>query len=69
MPTYTVIQYRDATIRYETEIEADTPQAALERAKTWDCLWTTGDCAELDHADMEVRDALGAELIPSHEVW
>lgn len=69
MPKFKVIQHRDAVVRYEVEIEADTPQAALERAKNFDCNWNTGDSYELDHAEMEVQDLSGNELIPAQEVW
>lgn len=69
MAKFKVIQHRDAVVRYQVEIEADTAQAALERAKNYDCDWHTGDCHELDHAEMQVQDLKGNELIPAQEVW
>ncbi len=69
MPTFTIIQFRDACVRYEVEIEAETPEAALAVAKSQPCDWTQCGVSEYDDADMEVRDASGAEHIPAHEVW
>lgn len=69
MPKFKVIQHRDAVVRYEVDIEAETPQAALERAKAFDCNWIEHGHHEFDHAEMEVQDLSGNELIPAQEVW
>lgn len=69
MPRFRVIQYRDACVRYEVELDAETAQAALEHAKTQDCDWVDCGFSTYDNADMEVVDAEGVELIPSHQVW
>lgn len=69
MPKFKVVQERDAIIRFEVEIEADTPEVALERARQVDCKWVEIGHYELDRADMAVHDLSGAELLPSREVW
>lgn len=64
MPGFKIIQYRDAYVRFEVEIEADSAQAALERAKSSDCAWI--DCGVLtyDNTEMEVRDLDGPGTRP-----
>ncbi len=69
MAKFKIIQHRDAVIRYETMIEAETAAAAPQKAKRYDCRWTTGDCAELNHAEMEVQDLSGSVLIEAREIW
>lgn len=69
MPTYKVIQYRDACQRYEVEIDAATPQAALDIAKETNVDWQDCGVSTYDNADMEVQDSEGNELIATHNVW
>ena len=69
MPRYKIIQERDAIIRFEAEIEAATPAAALDRARHWNCPWIETGRHQLDRADMAVYDLSGAELIAAREVW
>jgi hypothetical protein len=69
MPRFKIIQERDATIRFEVEVEAASPEPALELAATCSCAWTeTGHFAH-DSADMSVVDATGAILLPARKVW
>ena len=69
MPRYKIIQYRDACQRYEVEIDAETPAAALNGAKESDCDWKDCGVSTYDNADMEVQDLDGREIIPAHNVW
>jgi len=69
MPKYTIVQFRDACVRYEVALEAPSAEAALARAKSGDCAWIHCGVSIYDNADMEVRDKHGAELIAAHEVW
>lgn len=69
MPTFKVVQHRDAIIHFETEVDAATPEAALEHAKSCDCAWVETSHDTLDHAEMEVQDLKGATLVPSRDVW
>ena len=66
MPRYKIIQYRDACQRYETEIDAETPETALAIAKGKDCPWKDCGVSTYDNADMEVQDLSGCELIAAH---
>jgi len=52
MPRYTIILYRDARQRYEVEIDADTPQAALQIARQEDRPWNDRGVSTDDNADM-----------------
>lgn len=69
MPKFIVVQFRDACVRYELLIDADTPEAALARAKSGDNTWVHCGVSEYDNAEMEVRDENDVELIAAHEVW
>ena len=69
MPRFKVIQYRDACVRYEVELDAESAEAALEHAKTRGCAWIYCGVSPCDSADMEVLDPDGREKIASHQVW
>jgi hypothetical protein len=69
MPKFKVVQERDAIIRFETEVEAETPEAAWEHARNRGCPWVDAAHYPLDRAHMAVYDLSGAELFPSREVW
>jgi hypothetical protein len=69
MPKFKVVQERDAIIRFETEIEAETPQAAWEHARNWACPWVDAGHFPLDSAQMAVCDLAGAEVIPFRKAW
>jgi hypothetical protein len=69
MQRFKVIQFRDACVRYEVEMEASCAQAALEQAKSADCAWVQCGVSTYDNAEMEVRDLDERELIAAHEVW
>lgn len=69
MAKFKVIQERDAIIRFETEVEAETPEAALEHAKSRGCAWVDVGHYPLDSANMAVQDLSGAELLPFREAW
>ncbi|QGZ94903.1 hypothetical protein [Terricaulis silvestris] len=69
MHRFKVIQFRDACVRYEVEIEASSAHAALEQAKSSDCAWINCRVSTYDNAEMAVEDLTGRELIPSRQVW
>ena len=69
MPRFKIIQYRDACQRFEVEIDAESPQEALDVARENDCDWKDCGVSIYDNADMEVQDLDVQELIPAHSVW
>jgi hypothetical protein len=69
MPTFRIVQYRDAVQVYEVALEAETAEAALTIAADQPCASTPCGAFDRDSAEMEVRDEHGATLIPAHEVW
>lgn len=53
---YKAVQYRDAVVVYECEVEADTPKEALVKLKTQDQVWVQIEEHDQDHADVSLFD-------------
>lgn len=70
MAVYTVFRLVDAYVRYETEIEADTPQEAWDIAHnegSGSLQWEKTYVSEYDHSLLGVQDINGNLLIEETE--